>query len=156
LLRETQLKADAVLNEAKTKAKDLTDEAELHARQRLAEMEMRLKALAENYKKLENTRDDLLHELKRIAQDTLERAERIRGGNKSFDVDQHVSAATKELYTVVYPNKQRVDYTPPKVHIPEMPPTQKPVLAEPEPMGEAIAAQVKVTRKVNSFFDEIE
>jgi len=156
LLRETQLKADAVLNEAKTKAKDLTDEAELHARQRLAEMEMRLKALAENYKKLENTRDDLLHELRRIAQDTLERAERIRTGNKNFDVDQHVSTATKELYNVVYPNKQ-VEHTPPKNQLPVTPPVEEPALAEPEPLvKQAVAAQVRDTRKVTSFFDEIE
>jgi cell division initiation protein len=157
LLRETQLKADAVLNEAKTKAKDLTDEAELHSRQRLAEMEMRLKALAENYKKLENTRDDLLHELKRIAQDTMERAERIRNNNKDFDVDQHVSTATKELHKVVYPNRH-VDSAPPKAATQPVPPPKEPVLPEPEPelvMEQTVVVEAKAAKKITSFFDEI-
>lgn len=157
LLRETQLKADAVLNEAKTKAKDLTDEAELLSRQRLAEMEMRLKALAENYKKLENTRDDLLHELKRISQDTIERAERIRNSNKDFDADLHITTATKELHKVVYPNKQP-DYTPPKAETPASP-LQEPALPEPEPelvLEQTVVVEARGTKKITSFFDEIE
>ncbi len=158
LLRETQLKADALLNEAKTKAKDLTDESELHARQRLAEMEMRLKALAENYKKLESTRDDMLHELKRIAQDTTERAERIRNSNKGFDVEQHLSTATNEFQKIVYPNK-RTDYTPPKAETPPSPPARQPIIREPEPelvMEQTVVIEAKGTKKISSFFDEIE
>lgn len=159
LLRETQLKADAVLNEAKTKAKDLTDEAELHSRQRMAEMEMRLKSLAENYRKLENTRDDLLQDLKRISQDTIERAERIRNGNKDFDVDLHVSTATKEMHKVVYPNKS-VDYTPPKAEKNPVPQgANMPLISEPEPeliTQETVSVEVKGTKKITSFFDEIE
>jgi cell division initiation protein len=159
LLRETQIKADGILNEAKTKAKDLTDEAELHSRQRMAEMEMRLKSLAENYKKLENTRDDLLHELKRISQDTIERAERIRTGNKDFDVDLHLSNATKELNKVVYPNKN-FEYTPPKVDKkPVTPAVNGPVLPKPEPelvMEQPVLVETKAAKKITSFFDEIE
>ncbi|MFN3839498.1 MAG: DivIVA domain-containing protein [Cyclobacteriaceae bacterium] len=157
LLRETQLKADALLNEAKTKAKDLTDEAELHARQRMAEMEMRLKALSENYKKLESTRDDMLHELKRIAQDTMERAERIRSNNKDFDVDFHITQAAKEFQKIVQPNKY-TDNAPPKAED-APPPIRKVVTPEPVPelvMEQPMAVEAKGTKKITSFFDEIE
>jgi cell division initiation protein len=153
LLRESQIKADALLNEAKTKAKDVTDEAELRARQVMAEMELRLKVLAENYKKLESGRDDLLHELKRISQDTLERAERIRNGQKDFDVDLHVSNATREIKKVVYPNHDTTP-TPKPAPVPvAVKPTEK--IPEPELVLEHVVIESHTEKKFTSFFDEI-
>lgn len=153
LLRESQMKADALLMEAKTKAKDAIDEAELRSRQVIAEMEIRLKALAENYKKLENSRDDLLHELKRIAQDTLERVERMRTSHKDFDVDAHLSQAGRELKKVISPNQPVVTPAEP------LKPKAEPLRNEPERelvLAQTVFPETTVSKKITSFFDEIE
>src|SRR5688572_13491352 len=77
-LRESQLKAEAMLNEAKSKAKDTIEESDERARQIVDEMEDRLRILVESYKKLETTREDLLADLKRMANETMEKVERAK------------------------------------------------------------------------------
>ncbi len=93
LVREAQLKTETLLNEAHNKAKQITDAAELRSRQLLAEMEVRLKALAENYRKLQDTREELILELKRIAEDTLQRTEKLRTTHTDFDAESHINKA---------------------------------------------------------------
>jgi cell division initiation protein len=156
-LRESQLKAEAMLNEAKSKAKDTIEESDMRAKQLLAEMEDRLKLLVENYKKLESSRDDLLTELKRIASDALERAERARNAAKDFDADQHLNMAKREAKKMIYPNLEFE--RPVKVESPRQESArqetiiikEKEVLIEQTMVPETVAS-VKTLR---SFFDEI-
>jgi cell division initiation protein len=103
-LRESQLKADAIMSEAKTKAKDTIEESDMTAKEIVAEMEDRLKLLAENYKKLESAREDLLSDLKRLANDMLDRVERSRLMSKEFDPDKHLAMARKEAKRIAFPN----------------------------------------------------
>jgi len=103
-LRESQLKADAIMNEAKSKAKDTIEESDMKAKEIVAEMEDRLKMLVENYKKLETSREDLLADLKRLGNDTIERVERARNQTKDFDADQHLSMAKREAKKIAFPN----------------------------------------------------
>jgi cell division initiation protein len=103
-LRESQLKADAIMSEAKTKAKDTIEESDMRAKEIVAEMEDRLKLLVENYKKLESAREDLLSDLKRLANDMLDRVERSRLMSKDFDPDKHFAMARKEAKRVAFPN----------------------------------------------------
>src|SRR5882757_4152725 len=71
-LRESQLEAQAILNEAKAKAEDAIEVAEVTARQMLDEMEERLKTMVHYYKTVESQRDNLLADLKRLAGETLD------------------------------------------------------------------------------------
>lgn len=96
-LKEARIKADSILNEAKTKARNMVDEAELKSREILLEMEERLKTLTDTYKRLESSREDLLNELKHIATDILDRAERARSANKEFNPDKYLSTARMEV-----------------------------------------------------------
>jgi cell division initiation protein len=155
-LRESQLKAEAMLNEAKSKAKDTIEESDMRAKQLLAEMEDRLKLLVENYKKLESSRDDLLTELKRIASDALERAERARNAAKDFDADQHLNMAKREAKKMIYPNLEFE--RPSKVESPRQEITrqeviikEKEVLIEQTMVPETVAS----AKTLRSFFDEI-
>jgi cell division initiation protein len=155
-LRESQLKAEAMLNEAKSKAKDTIEESDMRAKQLLAEMEDRLKLLVENYKKLESSRDDLLTELKRIASDALERAERARNAAKDFDADQHLNMAKREAKKMIYPNLEFE--RPSKVESPRQEATrqeviikEKEVLIEQTMVPETVAS----AKTLRSFFDEI-
>ena len=150
-MRESQLKADAMLNEAKGKARNTIEEAEMKSKQTLVEMEDRLKAMVENYKKLESTRDELLLELKRISQDTIERVERIKNAQKSFDADQHVTQAKKSIKKTISPNA-------------EFNPTEEPVsspapniaeAAEELVVAQSMLDEVNSRKATKSFFDEI-
>jgi cell division initiation protein len=151
-MRESQLKADAILNEAKVKARNVIEESEARSKNTLVEMEERLKTLVENYKKLESTRDDLLQDLKRISQDAIERVERIKSATRNFDADKYAAAAKEGIQKTISPN---TDFHKPQA---ETKPTPAPIVLESgeEFNVEQQAVVETTTRKVKSFFDEIE
>jgi len=148
-LRESQLKADAILNEAKRKAKDTIEESDMRAKELIDEMEDRLKILLENYKKLETTREDLLADLKRIANETLEKVERSKVQAKEFDPDKHVAMAKRETKKAIFPNLEfeRTLRPEPAAII------EKEIVFEEQTIVVETAAPVKKVQK--SFFDEI-
>lgn len=159
MVREAQLKAETLINEARTQAKQITDAAELRSRQLLAEMDVRLKALAENYKKLQDVREDLLSELKRIAQDTLERSERLRASQPHFDAEAHLNKLS--LAQPPVPAKapaQQEDIQAEKQETKEAAVTDKTkngsLLQNMEPEKEKTEA-TKTEPVLTSFFDEI-
>lgn len=154
-LRESQINAEALLNEAKTKAKNVIEESESRSKNTLIEMEDRLRTLVENYKKLESTRDDLLQDLKRISQDSIERVERIKNATKNFDADKYAAEAKAGLQKTISPNAT-ISATPTPVV--ESKPVPAPIVLE---SGEEFNVEQQAvvetgTRKVKSFFDEIE
>jgi cell division initiation protein len=87
-LKEAQMKADALLFEAKTKAKSIIDDAEVKARQILDEMEEDVKHLEDSFKYLDNHRDNLITDLRNLANDTLEKVERATA-KKKVNIHQH-------------------------------------------------------------------
>jgi cell division initiation protein len=103
-LRESQLKAEAMLSEAKSKAKDTIEESDVRAREIVEQMEDRLKQLVENYKKLEGAHEDLLSDLKRLANDMLERVDRSKQMSRGFDAAEHLAMARREAKRVAFPN----------------------------------------------------
>jgi cell division initiation protein len=137
ILRESQIKAEALLNEAKSRAKNTIDEAEQNTRQLLAEMEDQLRALTEQYKSRMSQRDNLLADMKRMANETIERAERMEGASRSFDPDKHLTAAKRQVRKNIFPNETE----------------RKPVEA-PAPMPESASLAAEGAPK--SFFDDIQ
>lgn len=105
VVRESQIKAEAMINEAKLKAKNTIDEAEQSARQLLSEMEDQLKSLSDQYKMLQDQRDNLLSDMKRIASETLERLGRVQNSDRDFDPDKHLSGAKRQVRKNVFPNE---------------------------------------------------
>jgi len=148
-MRESQLKAEALLNESKVKARNTIEEAEMKSKQTLVEMEDRLKSMVDHYKKLENTRDELLLELKRISQDTIERVERIKSAQKNFDADQHVAQARKEIKKTISPN---VEFNSPQE--PQPAPTSIGDEIEAE-VSKSVMEELSSRKATKSFFDEI-
>ncbi len=96
-LREAQISADALLNEAKGKAKNVIEEADETSRQLLGEMEDKLKELVSQYKNLESQRNNLVDDLRRLANETLDRAERARSSARDFSADEHLTFARREV-----------------------------------------------------------
>ena len=106
ILRENQLNADALINEAKTRAKNTIEEAEAISKQMLADMEERLKTLGQHYKNLELHKENLLADLKRIANETIDRVERAKNTTREFDPDQHLALAKRETKKSLFPNAE--------------------------------------------------
>jgi cell division initiation protein len=159
ILRESQLNADAMLNEAKVKAHNTIEEAETRAKQSLGEMEDRLKEMLEGYRKLESTRDELLMELKRISQDTIERVERIKGTHKNFDAELHIKQARQEVKRTIFPNNELSNLVvpPPVIVQPVAQPIAK-VVVEPTPPAvkeQPVLVGHDAKPVMKSFFDEI-
>jgi cell division initiation protein len=150
-MRESQLKAEAMLNEAKMKARNTIEEAEMKSKDTLVEMEDRLKAMVENYKKLESTRDELLLELKRISQDTIERVERIKNSQRSFDADQHVTQARKDIKKTIFPNVE-FNAEPEPMVIPSATVTES---EEETVVAKSLMEEFNSRKATKSFFDEI-
>jgi cell division initiation protein len=153
-LRESQMQAEAILNEAKTKARNAIEDSDTTAKEILAEMEDRLKALVENYKTMQTSRDDLLTNFKHLATDALERVERAQSTAKEFDPDRHLAMAKKEAKRVAFPNA--VDYDRAVRPDPIIQREKEVVLEERTIQVESHPKAENTPRKVQkSFFDEI-
>lgn len=146
-LKETQLKAEAILNEAKVKAKSTIEDSEMASKELAGEMEERLKELVEDYKKLQQQRDNLLSDLNRISNDTLEKVERAKKNYEDFNPDHYLLKAKKELKKIISPNSEPVKTIslkeePKQAQVEDSKPAQAPIA-------------VHTSSSTRSFFDDI-
>lgn len=89
-MRETELKTEAMLNDARNKARDIIEEAEIHSKDTYDEIEGQVKSLAKLYRTLEDLRDDLISEVKAITTEVNIKIDRAQSQVKHFDVDQQL------------------------------------------------------------------
>ena len=101
-LREAQIQVDALLYEAKDKARNTIEDADMTSKQMLAEMEDNLKELVQHYKAVELHRNNIIDDLKRLAGEVIDRAERTNQSAKSFNVDDHLMLAKREVKKLVF------------------------------------------------------
>jgi len=102
-VREAQIRAEALLNEAKMKAKNVIEEADATSRQLMEEMEDNLKDLVQQYKMVEMQRNNLVDDVKRLAGEVLDRADRARQSAKAFNADEHLTLAKREAKKGILP-----------------------------------------------------
>ncbi|MBS1976654.1 MAG: DivIVA domain-containing protein [Bacteroidetes bacterium] len=134
-LREAQIRAEALMNEARTKAKNTIEEADVTSKQLLSEMEENLKELVQQYKQVESHRNNLLDDLRRMASEALDRANRIHHAARNFNPDDHLSFAKKEMKRAILPNE--------------------PEESRPKPEEPAPARPTMQNEPIRSFFDEV-
>lgn len=130
-LREAQMSAEAILHEAKDKARNAVEEADTMSKQLLGEMEDQLKDLLNQYKTLESQRNNMVDDLKRLASEVLDRANRVRQSSK-FNADDHLLFAKKEVKKSIFPNEKE----------------NKKIAPQPE-------APQSIQEPIRSFFDEV-
>ncbi len=99
-LKEVQIQAEALLNEAKSKSKGLMEESESTARQTIENMEMEVKSLMHVYKTMENLRDNLLDDLRNIANDVSEKVKRNLEKIKPVDFDEIIRYAHQQFNVI--------------------------------------------------------
>ncbi len=83
-LKEAQMDAEMLVNEAKKQSRNLLEETEEAVKLALDNAKYEIQKLEHEYKLIQNQRENLIHELKNLATDSLERANRYL--EKSTDV----------------------------------------------------------------------
>lgn len=87
-MKESQIKATELLNEAKVQAKNLIEGAEDAVRDINAELRDQIKQCEADFIKIETQRDNILLELKNIATDTLDRVKKYSDKKVNFDISE--------------------------------------------------------------------
>lgn len=81
-IKNAQLKAETIEKEAKWRAKSILEEAESDAKSTYKNLHSEVRSLEDEYKRVENMRDNLLGELKNLSSDILEKIDKISTRNK--------------------------------------------------------------------------
>lgn len=164
-LKETQMNAEAMMSEAKSKAKAIIEKSELEARQIIEEMQDAIKDLEQNYRSLENHRDNMVSELRTLVKDLHERASRTSKQKGKFSLEDH----TKRVKALVRESEERIGKEQLQVRAVKMKPLDHEQVAKsvrkeaPEFNAQSPSAPKKnqqkpVTKKESggSFFDELD
>lgn len=94
-MKESHMKAEAMISESRSRAKSMIENAEHKTKQLVEAMEDEIKALEQTYKMLENYRENLLMDLRNIANDTIEKTERANAQKDRFSIEELVLNAKK-------------------------------------------------------------
>jgi len=88
ILREAQMNADALLNDAKYKAKNIMEEAEVRVKNMVEEAKDSVKISKREIQEVEYIKENMLIELKGIANETIEKVNKIAGkAKKNLTID---------------------------------------------------------------------
>lgn len=94
-MKETQINADGMINEAKNKARAIIEKAEMEARDIMEEMTNEVKGLEENYRIIENQRDNIISQLKLLSGDVMNKVEKIK--YQESGIETHVKKVKQLL-----------------------------------------------------------
>ena len=145
-MKETQMKADALMSESESRARSIMEEAEDNAREILEGLHGEVKKIEESYNQLQQQRDNLLREIKNIADGFLEQVAKARGDQEKYSIDDIVKRA-KKISKVNY----SFEAAPGK---PE--PIDKPKETRPSPDHNNASAKAEPTAEEGSFFDNLD
>ncbi len=162
IVQEAKLKADTLSREAKWKASKAMEQAEDYARKSYEQMVKELKILEKELRNIENLKDTFLGDIKIIAQDLLEKAERAnqRSANIKFsvppppqlDIEKPVLEGQTPVHEIEKPQESNL--------APEL--SIEPVVQEPEQKEQTRSEHHNVPGKdenpvkgEGSFFDSI-
>lgn len=81
--REAELKASELMNQARSEARQMLEDAKKESERLIAEMQQEVKALEQDYQRMEGHLDTMVRELKNLANEALEKAERTKSKPKS-------------------------------------------------------------------------
>lgn len=90
-LREAKAHADALLREARGKAQQLLQETELRSKRVLEETLTELKSLEKDFRQMENQKENFVLDVRSMANDTLEKVNRIASRGATFTFDDKIN-----------------------------------------------------------------
>ncbi len=166
-MKETEMKSEALLSESKSKARAIIEKAESEARQLVDEMQGAVKDLEQNYRTIENHKENVISELKNLSSDILDRIQRTDKSRGEFKMEDHV----KKVKELARSSQEKIDtdYLESSQKIAEKQKEKITATRKEEILSEKPAVPVakkvvksasKTEKKVNnsgsSFFDELE
>jgi cell division initiation protein len=93
-IREATLEADKIVSEAKGTSKEIIRKAEEKAQAIIDEMEEQVKMLKQSYKAAENNYDNLLYELRSMAEKTLKKVDKAESEQR-FNIEKKIEEAER-------------------------------------------------------------
>ncbi|MDX5481840.1 MAG: DivIVA domain-containing protein [Hymenobacteraceae bacterium] len=81
-VREAELKASELMNQARNQARQVLEEATKQSEKLVAEMQQEVKALEQDYQRMEGYLDSMVRDLKNLANEALEKAEKTKSKPK--------------------------------------------------------------------------
>jgi cell division initiation protein len=82
-IREAQLQADQLMNTARNQARMVLEESKKQAERMVAEMQQEVKALEQDYQRMESYLDTMVRDLRNLANEALEKAEKTKAKPKT-------------------------------------------------------------------------
>ncbi|MBD1398415.1 DivIVA domain-containing protein [Pontibacter sp. JH31] len=82
-IREAQLQADQLMNTARNQARMVLEESQKQAERLLIEMQQEVKALEQDYQRMESHLDTMVRDLRNLANEALEKAEKTKAKPKT-------------------------------------------------------------------------
>lgn len=166
-MKETEMNSEALLSESKSKARAIIEKAESEARQLVDEMQVAVKELEQNYRTIENHRENVIGELKNLSADILDRIQRTDKAKGEFKMEDHVkkvkelARSSQEKIDTDYLNssqkiaeqqKEKVKALRKEEILNDTPPKKQPVkVAKPQVKKPSNSGETG-----GSFFDELE
>lgn len=166
-MKETEMNSEALLSESKSKARAIIEKAESEARLLVDELQEAVKELEQNYRTIENHRENVIGELKNLSADIIDRVQRTNKSRGEFKMEDHL----KKVKVLARSSQERIDadYLESSQKIAEKQKEKMTAIRRDEalndkPIPQTAKTPVKVSQKkenkVNnsegSFFDELE
>ncbi|MDX5348170.1 MAG: DivIVA domain-containing protein, partial [Hymenobacteraceae bacterium] len=82
-IREAHFKSDQLMNEARTQARMMLEDAYKKSEQTIAEMQAEVKALEQEYQRMESYLDNLVRDLNNLANDALDKVQKSKSKPKA-------------------------------------------------------------------------
>lgn len=98
-VRESELKSDELLSKARNEARQMLEEAQRQSERVIAEMQQQVKSLDQDCRQMENYLDHLVRDLRNLANETLENAEKAKAKPKAGTHSILSKAASTEVAT---------------------------------------------------------
>ncbi len=98
ILREAQMNADALINDAKYKTKNMVEEAEVKVKNMVEEAKDSVKISKRDIQEVESIKENMLIELKGIANETIEKVNKIAGKSKKNLMNENSTLPEAPLF----------------------------------------------------------
>ena len=148
-MKETQMNADALMSESESKARSMLEEAESSARHIMDELQGEVLKIEESYNQLRNQRDQLLREIRNIADGFLAQVSKAQGDQGKYSIEDIVKKA-KKITKVSYSFEAGSSKTP------EESKPQEPLRVTPPVTAKDAKPSTETSKEEGSFFDNLD
>ncbi|MFY0654061.1 MAG: DivIVA domain-containing protein [Cyclobacteriaceae bacterium] len=117
-MKEIQISSEAMMNEAKQRAKIIIENADVKAREVLEEMQKEVRELEENYRIIENQRDNMISQLRLLSGDVMEKVSKLNDQKGGLGIEGHLKKVKDMLRQTT--EKVEHDEADTKIDIPKV------------------------------------